>query len=150
MHLSLAFDSYEGSEAREHWTKPTKEGRRLYVGGLSDICDQRSSTRKCGSYSMVTVFRQSANESYQLTETWRSRVPVNATVSWIYRPQPKQRTRWPPSMVHRRHTADCTDFTSHMINKIEKSAASSLDLAESGTWIAIGGRGPDVISTWVK
>ena len=40
MHLSLAFDSYEWSEAREHWTKPTKEGRRLYVGGLSDICDQ--------------------------------------------------------------------------------------------------------------
>jgi hypothetical protein len=36
----LVFDSYAWSDAREHWTKPTKEGRRLYVGGLSDICDQ--------------------------------------------------------------------------------------------------------------
>ena len=36
----LVFDSYSWSDAREHWTKPTKEGRELYVGGLSDICDQ--------------------------------------------------------------------------------------------------------------
>jgi len=34
------FDRYEWKEAREHWTKPIKEGRRLFVGGLSDISCQ--------------------------------------------------------------------------------------------------------------
>jgi hypothetical protein len=34
------FDRYEWKEAREHWTKPSEEGRRLFVGGLSDISCQ--------------------------------------------------------------------------------------------------------------
>jgi hypothetical protein len=36
----FVFDRYARTNARKHWTKPIEEGRRLYVGGLSDICDQ--------------------------------------------------------------------------------------------------------------
>jgi hypothetical protein len=34
------FDRYARTDAREHWTKPVEEGRRLFVGSLSDISDQ--------------------------------------------------------------------------------------------------------------
>jgi RNA recognition motif-containing protein len=33
----FVFDRYERKDAREHWTRPIEEGRRLFVGGLSDI-----------------------------------------------------------------------------------------------------------------
>lgn len=36
----MVFDTYNYKSAREHWTNPVEEGRRLYVGGLSDVCDQ--------------------------------------------------------------------------------------------------------------
>lgn len=36
----FVFDRYARTDAREHWTKPIEEGRRLFVGGLSDISDQ--------------------------------------------------------------------------------------------------------------
>lgn len=36
----FVFDRYARTDAREHWTKPIEEGRRLYVGGLSDISHQ--------------------------------------------------------------------------------------------------------------
>jgi len=36
----FVFDNYARNDAREHWTKPIEEGRRLYVGGLSDISNQ--------------------------------------------------------------------------------------------------------------
>ncbi|KAM0721634.1 hypothetical protein Q7P37_002559 [Cladosporium fusiforme] len=39
---TMVFDRYSRTEdAREHWTKPIDEGRRLFVGGLSDVSDQR-------------------------------------------------------------------------------------------------------------
>lgn len=34
------FDRYEWKGAREHWTKSIEQGRRLFVGGLSDISCQ--------------------------------------------------------------------------------------------------------------
>ena len=36
----FVFDRFARSDAREHWTKPVEEGKRLYVGGLSDVSDQ--------------------------------------------------------------------------------------------------------------
>jgi RNA recognition motif-containing protein len=36
----LIFDRYARTDAREHWSKPVEENRRLFVGGLSDISDQ--------------------------------------------------------------------------------------------------------------
>lgn len=36
----MVFDRYAWKDAREHWTKPVQEGRRLFVGGLSDECNQ--------------------------------------------------------------------------------------------------------------
>ena len=36
----LVFDRYERNDARDHWTKPVEEGRRLWVGGLSAISSQ--------------------------------------------------------------------------------------------------------------
>lgn len=36
----FVFDRYARTDAREHWTKPIDEGRRLYVGGHSDISHQ--------------------------------------------------------------------------------------------------------------
>lgn len=38
---SFVFDRFARNDAREHWTKPVEEGKRLYVGGLSDISDQQ-------------------------------------------------------------------------------------------------------------
>lgn len=37
----MVFDRWSASDAREHWNKPVEEKRRLFVGGLSDISDQR-------------------------------------------------------------------------------------------------------------
>jgi RNA recognition motif-containing protein len=36
----LVFDRYARNDARDHWTKPIEEGRRLFVGGLSAISSQ--------------------------------------------------------------------------------------------------------------
>jgi len=36
----LVFDRYARTDAREHWTKPIEEDRRLFVGGLSAISSQ--------------------------------------------------------------------------------------------------------------
>lgn len=36
----MVFDRYARKDARDHWTKPVEEGRRLYVGGLSDNANQ--------------------------------------------------------------------------------------------------------------
>lgn len=37
----MEFDRWKASDTREHWTKSVEEKRRLFVGGLSDISDQR-------------------------------------------------------------------------------------------------------------
>jgi RNA recognition motif-containing protein len=36
----LVFDPYARTDTREHWARPISEGRRLYVGGLSDISNR--------------------------------------------------------------------------------------------------------------
>lgn len=37
---TFTFDRWTRTDARDHWTKPVDERRRLFVGGLSDISNQ--------------------------------------------------------------------------------------------------------------
>jgi RNA recognition motif-containing protein len=61
------FDRYEWKEAREHWTKPIEEGRRLFVGGLSDISCQ----------AFVNVEMQQLFEVFDLQAVSKRVLPVH-------------------------------------------------------------------------
>lgn len=37
---TFASDRWTRTDARDHWTKPVDEGRRLFVGGLSEVSNQ--------------------------------------------------------------------------------------------------------------
>ena len=60
-------DRYEWKEAREHWTKPIEEGRRLFVGGLSDIPCQ----------AFVNVEMQKLFERFDLQAVSKLVLPVH-------------------------------------------------------------------------
>jgi hypothetical protein len=66
----FVFDRYEMKDAREHWTKPIEEGRRLFVGGLSDISCQ----------AFVNAEMQDLFEGYELQAVSKRVLPVHRDI----------------------------------------------------------------------